>query len=497
MIHRGDAEETRRKAKRESFLRVLSPRLPGNSAPSATFSSPWVFSAIPPRLPVSASNGPRRWPVGSFLAPRTSTSIDACAPRKLRSLSDLFLTLGLLRVCSASPCLRVEWAPPLACREFPRPENIDINRCLCSAETPLPQRPFPHLGSSPRFLRVSVSPRRMGPAAGPSGVSSPREHRHQSMPVLPGNSAPSATFSSPWVFSAFAPRLPVSASNGPRRWPVGSFLAPRTSTSIDACAPRKLRSLSDLFLTLGLLRVCSASPCLRVEWAPPLARREFPRPENIDINRCLCSAETPLPQRPFPHLGSSPRLLRVSVSPRRVGPAPDSGPSGVSSPREHRHQSMPVFRRNSAPSATFSSPWVFSAIPPRLRVSASNGPRRWPVGSFLAPRTSTSIDACVPRKLRSRSDLFLTLGLLRDSSASPCLRVEWAPRPTLARREFPRPRNIDINRCLCSAETPLPQRPFPHLGSSPRFLRVSVSPRRMGPAPDSGPSGVSSPQEHR
>ncbi len=162
-----------------------------------------VTSAFPlsPRLRVSASNGPRarRWPVGSFLAPRTSTAVDTCSLRKLRSLSDLSL---------------------------------------------------------------------------------------------------------PWVFSAFfsalAPRLCVSASNGPRarRWPVGSFLAPRTSTAVDTCSLRKLRSLSDLSLPWVFSAFFSAlAPRLRVSASPrrmgprpPLARRQFPRPINIDSSRYLCSA---------------------------------------------------------------------------------------------------------------------------------------------------------------------------------------------------------------
>ncbi len=78
------------------------------------------------------------------------------------------LTLGLLRVCSASPAEgtpRVEWAPPLACREFPRPENIDTSRCLCSVVKTTPARvrppaPGPRFWFSPLLpppLRVSAS----------------------------------------------------------------------------------------------------------------------------------------------------------------------------------------------------------------------------------------------------------------------------------------------------------------------------------------------------
>ena len=274
-------------------------------------------------------------------------------------------------------------------------------RSLCDLSSPWVFSAFP-----PRLRRAL--PRRMGPAAGLSGVSSPQEHPTSVDACAPRLLRVSpklrslCDLSSPWVFSAFAPRLRVSASNGPRRWPVGSFLAPRTSTSVDACAPRPPR-LSETplplrpFLTLGLLRVCSASPPgLRVEWAPPLARREFPRPENIDISRCTCSA----PSAPLRKLRSLcdlslpwvfsafPPRLRVSASPRRMGPA--AGLSGVSSPREHRHQSMRVLRVCSALSET-------------------------------------------PLPLRP----FLTLGLLRVSSASPRPRVEWAP--PLACREFPRP----------------------------------------------------------
>ena len=216
---------------------------------------------------------------------------------KLRPLCDLSSSWVFSAFAPRLPRLRVEWAPPLACREFPRPENIDISRCLCSAETPLPLRPF---------------------------------------------------------------------------------------------------------LTLGLLRVSSASPRLRVEWAPPLACREFPRPENIDMQsmpvlralRALRSGNS-APSATCPYLGSSPRLLRVSASPRRMGPA--AGLSGVSSPPRTSTSVDTCAPRKLRSLCDLSLPWVFSALSPRLRVSASNGPRRWPVGSFLAPRTSTSIDACAPR----------------------------------------------------------------------------------------------------
>ncbi len=77
------------------------------SVPSFFFSA--FFSALSPRLRVSASNGP---------APAASLS-GVSSPQEHRQQS--------IRV------LRVEWAPPLACREFPRPQNIDITRCACSA----------------------------------------------------------------------------------------------------------------------------------------------------------------------------------------------------------------------------------------------------------------------------------------------------------------------------------------------------------------------------
>ncbi len=265
-----------------------------DSAPRLSPST-WVFSARLSAAPRLRVEWPRRWPAGSLLAPRTSTAVDTCALRKLRSLGQ------------ASPRF---------------------------------SSPF----SSSRFPRVSASPRRTGPAAGLSGVSSPQEHRQQSIHVLCENSAPSA-------------KRPL------------------------------------VFLLRFLLRAFPASPRLRVERAPPLACREFPRPKNIDSSRYMCSAKTPLP-------------------------------------------------RPSVPSLFFSV--FFFALSPRLRVSASNGPRRWPVGSFLAPRTSTAGDTCAPRKLRS-------LGQASPRFSSPL--------------------------------------------SSSRFPRVSASPRRMGPA--AGLSGVSSPQEHR
>ena len=67
-----------------------------------------LFSALPPRPPRLSGN--------------------------FRSLCDLSLLFAssprFLRV-SASPASN--GPPPLACREFPRPKNIDISRCVCSA----------------------------------------------------------------------------------------------------------------------------------------------------------------------------------------------------------------------------------------------------------------------------------------------------------------------------------------------------------------------------
>ena len=172
----------------------------------------------PPPLRISPPNppAPSRLKAPSCLSPRFLRSLRTSpeTPLPLRS----FLTLGLLRDSSASPRLRVEWDPPLACREFPRRKNTDR-----SAVNPTPPTPPP--------LRISApNPPAPSRLKAPSCLS-PRFLR--SLRTSPETPLPLRSFLTLGLLrdsSASPGQRAPPASNGPRRWPVGNFLAARTPT---------------------------------------------------------------------------------------------------------------------------------------------------------------------------------------------------------------------------------------------------------------------------
>ena len=213
-----------------------------------------------------------------------------------------FLTLGFLRVSSASPgpegTPRVEWAPPL----------------VQSPETPLPLRPFLTLG----FLRVS--------SASPGREGTPRVEWAPPLVQSPETPLPLR----PFLILGF---LRVSsASPGPEGTPRVES-APPLVQSPETSPP--LRP----FLTLGFLRVSSASPGQR---APPASNgpRRWSRVQKL---RSLCDA-------PFPWFFSAfaPRLRR-RASPRRMGPA--AGPEGTHTSGFPRHSRRRATRRRNRSTA--------------------------------------------------------------------------------------------------------------------------------------------------
>ncbi len=113
----------------------------------------------------------------------------------------------------------------------------------------------------------------------------------------------------------------------------------------------------------------------------------------------------------------SPRL-RVSAS---NGPAPAAGLSGVSSPQEHRQQSIRVLRGEWRPQVSKSSA-ILSLILLRAFSASSASLRKLP-GSplFSAGANGENVGQASPRfSSPLSSPRFLRV------SASPRLRVEWA-----------------------------------------------------------------------